>query len=317
MIFGIAGLIAALTPIWVADDLLARLRSRRRRGSTTTIPRVALADGTGLDELMRASEPVIITDLYDQLELTTAPDIDGLRSVAPDSSFPVHRHRADAPYFLYVGDYGAVKTRTDQMTIGPFLEEMFSGSTDAHDDTCTYKLFSIDALDGGVGEIIREMGRQLEAMSERRADPSASGIWIGSEGVTTPLHHDAWTGLLFQPVGSKQVAMYAPHDRHNIYFSSPFQPTSPWTSLPARSREADPHEFPRLARSTRHEGLLEAGDALFIPPYWSHEVEALEPNISIPFRFATRRADHINPGFLRPAVEIFHKKYLAASQPTP
>jgi hypothetical protein len=326
---GIAGLIAALTPIWIADHLVSALRTRARRGHPTTIPRVALADGNTLAELMEADRPVIITDLYERLELTTRPDVAGLRSIAPGSSFPVHRHHAGAPYFLYVGDYGAVKMRTDQMTIGPFLEQMFSDhgtahhgtahddtahDDTAHDDTCTYKLFAIDALDGGVGEIIGEMAAQLETMSKRRADPSASGIWIGSEGVTTPLHHDAWTGLLFQPVGSKQVTMYAPHDRRNIYFSSPFRPTSRWTGLPARSSEADPREFPRLARATRHEGLLEAGDTLFIPPYWSHEVQALEPNISIPFRFATRRIDHLNPGFLRPAVEIFHKKYLAVRQ---
>ena len=240
-------------------------------------------------------------------------DVDGLRSVAPTVAFPVHRHRGDAPYFLYVGDYGAVRTRTDEMTIEPFLDEMFSPDG-APDDTCTYKLFAIEALDGGIGTIIREMGAQLEEMSGRRADPAASGVWIGSTGVTTPLHHDAWTGLLFQPVGSKRVAMYAPHDRHNVYFSSPFRPESRWTGLPARSIEADRREFPRLSRAIRHEGVLEAGDTLFIPPFWSHEVQALEPNISIPFRFTTRPIDHLNPGFLRPAVEIFHKKYVATSR---
>ena len=53
------------------------------------------------------------------------------------------------------------------------------------------------------------------------------------------------------------------------------------------------------------------GETLFIPPYWSHEVEALEPNVSIPFRFAARPIDHLNPGFLRPAVEVFHRKFTA------
>jgi hypothetical protein len=308
---GITGLIVVLTPIWIIDRVVAEFRTRGRRGRPSAIPRVSLADGAGLAELMDAGRPLIITDLYERLELAAAPDIDGLRGVAPEAPFPVHRHRPDAPYFLYVGDYGAVKTRTDQMTIGPFLDEMFDGGAERDNDTCTYKLFAIDALEGGVGDIIREMGDQLEAMTRRRADASASGIWIGSEGVITPLHHDAWTGLLFQPVGSKRIVMYAPSDRHNVYFSSPLRPTSRWTGLPARSSDADPAEFPRLRRATRHEGVLEAGDTLFIPPYWSHEVEALEPNISIPFRFATRRIDHLNPGFLRPAVEIFRKKYVA------
>ena len=309
----VGGLIVVLTPIWVVDRLVAWVRTRRRRGGSVAIPRVSLSDGIGLAALMDAGRPVIISDLYSRVDLAIRPDVDGLRSVAPAELFAVPRHRADAPYFLYVGDYGAERTRTDRMTIGPFLDEMFApGGVDT--DSCTYKLFAIDALDGGVGDIIREMGTRLEEMSGRRADPSASGIWIGSEGVTTPLHHDAWTGLLFQPVGSKRVAMYAPHDRGNIYFCSPFRPTGRWSRLPARSAEAEPWTFPRVSRAVRHEGTLRAGDTLFIPPYWSHEVEALEANISIPFRFATRRIDHLNPGFLRPAVEIFHKKYVATSR---
>ena len=58
------------------------------------------------------------------------------------------------------------------------------------------------------------------------------------------------------------------------------------------------------------QATLQAGDALFIPAFWSHEIEALEANISIPFRFGTRIVDQVNPGFLRPAFEIFNRKYL-------
>jgi len=313
IMLAVGGLIAVLVPIWLADRARSWIRTRRRRGSTVPLERVALADGRSLAEVMDAGRPVIITDLYDALDLTTAPDLTGLRSLASAGTFRVKRHRADAPYFLYVGDYGAEKLRTDEMAIGPFLDDLFGETTD-DGEVCTYKLFAIDELDGRIGGIIGEMAEQLETLGQRRADPAASGIWIGSRGVTTPLHHDAWTGLLFQPVGSKRVAMYAPVDRSNIYFSSPFRPTSRWTGLPARSSEADQADFPRLARATRYEGRLEAGETLFIPPYWSHEVEALEPNVSIPFRFATRPLDHLNPGFLRPAVEVFHKKYLTASR---
>ena len=127
--------------------------------------------------------------------------------------------------------------------------------------------------------------------------------------MVTPLHHDAWTGILFQMDGSKRVAMYSPTDRANLSFVSPFSPTERWSTLPPRSAEADPDDHPLLAHTTRHEAQLDAGEALFIPPYWPHEVEALESNISIPFRFGTRRVDYVNPGFLRPAVEVFHAKY--------
>jgi hypothetical protein len=113
--------------------------------------------------------------------------------------------------------------------------------------------------------------------------------------------------------GSKRVLMFPPSERPNLYFTSPLAATDRWSTLPARSDDADPSEFPLYARAHRYEGQLEAGDVLFIPAFWSHEIEALEPNISIPYRFGTRPADQLNPGFLRPAYEIFHRKFVAGS----
>ncbi len=305
---GVAGLVGVLTPIWLVDRGVSQLRTRGRPdGDVRAIDRVELGQVDDLAAIMDEGRPVVIRDLYERLDLTVRPDLEGLRTVAPTTPFRVHRHRASAPYFLYVGDYGAERLSSDDMTIGPFLDELWAGS----DETVTYKLFAIDALDGGIGDIVREMAEQLQAWSGRKADPRFSGIWIGSTGATTPLHHDAWTGLLFQPVGSKRVVMYGPEDRRNIYFSSPFAPTSRWSELPARSRETDDEAYPRFRRARRYETVLEEGETLFIPPFWAHEIEALEPNVSIPFRFATRRRDHLNPGFLRPAVEVLHNKVTA------
>jgi hypothetical protein len=133
-------------------------------------------------------------------------------------------------------------------------------------------------------------------------------VWIGSTGVVTPLHHDAWPGILFQTEGSKRVAMYSPRDRSNLSFRNPLAGTGRWSTLPGRSADADPTDFPRLAHAVRHETRLHAGDALVIPPFWAHEVEALEPNISIPFRFAGSKLTYLNPGFLRPASELLRRQ---------
>ena len=300
------GLIVILTPIWLIDCGLSRLRTMVRAGGTREIERMSL-NNTDLPSVLRRGVPVILTDLYERLELTVRPDLHGLRSIGDGHPFPVTRHSAERPFFLYVGDYGATRVRTDHLTITEFFDDLWIDT----EEQSTYKLFARDGLGGGIGSIIEEMADQLEQLAGRAADVHASGIWIGSKRVTTPLHHDAWTGLLFQPVGSKQVVMFGPEDRGNIYFSSPFRPTSRWSRLPARSREADRSQFPRLARAVRFEARLGEGETLFIPPYWSHEVEALEPNVSIPFRFAARPIDHLNPGFLRPAVEVFHRKLMA------
>ena len=309
-----AGLVGVLTPLWWADRARAALRTRRTRPARVAVPVVEIDHLDDLTDIVDGPSPVIVSGFVDRLDLEHPADLDGLRRIADhtDSAFPVARHRDDAPYFLYVGDYGSEKVATERLTLHEFLDDLFGPDTAERDpDRTTYQLFSVDRLDGQVGHVVDRMAERLGPATGRRPDRSASGSWVGSRGCVTPLHHDAWTGLLVQTHGSKRVALYHPDDRRNVYFSSPFRPTSRWSELPARSSEADPDRFPRLRRATRWETVLDAGQALFIPPYWSHEVEALDANISIPFRFRPRARDHLDPGFLRPAVEILHRKVAA------
>jgi hypothetical protein len=305
----LTGLLVVLVPIWMVHRFVSGLLVRRSTGSRTPIDRVAAAD-VDLDEVIAGNRPVVISGLTDRLRLPLVPDLDGLRELARTNttSFTVKSHSAHAPYFLYVGDYGAEQVGADEMTLATFLDSMFGEGPTG--DTCTYRLFGVNDLDGDIGRIIDTMSEGLAALTDRRPDRAASGIWIGSSGVVTPLHHDAWTGLLFQMTGSKRVLMFPPTERPNLYFTSPFAAKDRWSRLPGRSDDADPAGFPRFARAHGFEAQLDAGDVLFIPAFWSHEIEALEANISIPFRFGTRTIDQLNPGFLRPAFEVFHRKYV-------
>ncbi|NQY58213.1 MAG: cupin-like domain-containing protein [Ilumatobacteraceae bacterium] len=307
----VGALVALLTPLFFAHRAFHRWRSRRELPpAVTPIPSVGL-DERSLADIIDGDEPVIVTGLVEALTLARTPDVSGLRAMASDhpERFPVKVHKDHSPYFLYVGDYGAELDRVEEHDLASFLDAMFvDGPADGE---CTYRLFSTRDLNGEVGTIVDELATALEAHTGRRAERDASGLWIGSTGVTTPLHHDAWTGILFQFEGSKDVVMYGPDDRPNLYFTSPYAATDRWSTLPGRSRDAGDADYPDLARAQRWEGRLEAGDALFIPAFWAHEVEALEANISIPFRFATRPSDYANPGFLRPAYEILHGKLAA------
>jgi hypothetical protein len=315
----LTGLLVVLVPVWAVHRFFSGLLVRRSTGSRTAIERVAAAD-VDLDEVIAGHRPVVISGLVERLGLPLVPDLEGLRELAQSNTttFKVRSHSAHAPYFLYVGDYGSELVGTDEMNLATFLDSMF-GDAASSDDTCTYRLFGVSDLDGDIGRIIDTMSEGLAALTDRRPDRAASGIWIGSSGVVTPLHHDAWTGLLFQMTGSKRVLMFPPTERPNLYFTSPFAAKDRWSMLPGRSGDADPTGFPRFARANGFEAQLDAGDVLFIPAFWSHEIEALEANISIPFRFGTRTIDHLNPGFLRPAYEVFHRKYVepARSHPAP
>lgn len=104
-------------------------------------------------------------------------------------------------------------------------------------------------------------------------------LWIGPAGTFTPLHHDLTNNLLVQVVGRKRVVLAAANETANLYndthvFSRIRDVTDPAIDLKA---------YPRLADVTFHEVVLEAGDALFIPIGWWHQVEALDFSISLTF----------------------------------
>lgn len=308
-LLALCGVIVVLFPLWLAQLAITRVTTARRSPTPVEIPRVDFAS-TDLQTLMKRRTPVIIRGLTDALDLAVLPDLDGLRTLAERDGHPfrVKTHRDDAPYFLYRGDYGAELDHASTMDLDEFLSFMFD--RDQAPGTCTYRLFSVADLDGRVGDIVDDVANALGTLTDATPDRQASGLWIGSRGVVTPLHHDAWTGLLFQFHGAKRIRMFAPGDRANLYFSSPLRPRSVWSRLPGRSSDADPDRFPRFARATPHDGELNPGEVLFIPPFWSHEIEALEANISMPFRFTTGAREYLDPGFLVPAIEIFDAKFV-------
>ena len=307
---GLVGLIALLTPLWFAQLAMSRLRTTRRQQTVGDVPRVDIADAD-LDALIKARRPVVITGLIDSLDLDVVPDVDGFRSLGRDGAvapFTVKTHRDTAPFFLYRGDYGAELDHATTMQLDEFADFMFDN--EQAPGTCTYRLFGVNDLDGRVRAIVDDIAARLRPLTSIVPDPRASGLWIGSRNVVTPLHHDAWTGLLFQFHGAKRIRMFAPADRANLSFSSPWSPTAVWSTLPGRSAEADPDRFPRFANATPFDATLESGEVLYIPPFWAHEIEALEPNISMPFRFKAGPREYLDPGFLIPAYEIFDAKFL-------
>lgn len=298
---GLVALVAVLTPVWFVHDRALRLAASRRSGRTEPIRRVR-ADEVTIDGLLADGRPVIVEGLAGQLGIATAATAASLRDRAGDATVDVAFHDAAAPYFLYSGGYGAEIDHRRTMPVDEFLDMMFGPGPDP--GTVVYQLFGVRACGGRIAAEIDEFDRAITAASSHGTEARFSGIWIGSTGVVTPLHHDAWPGLLFQTEGRKRVAMYAPADRPNLSFRTPLVGAGRWSDLPARSSEADPDHFPRLAHTTRYEAELGPGDALYIPPFWPHEMEGLEPNISVPFRFAQFRRSYLDPGFLRPASEL-------------
>ena len=297
-----AVLVAVLTPMSLLHDAWSR---RRRSGGTVDIPRVDAAD-TSIRGLLTDGRPVVVKGLAGHIGARSA-DLDDLRDLARHHPARVGVDFVDPanPYFLYTGDYGTTVARHERLPFGDLLDLLFEEGTG---DEVVYQLFGPSGVGGAVGEVIDDLSAAISRADGGGTVRDASGIWIGSPGVVTPLHHDAWPGLLFQTEGRKAVTMFEPGDRGKLYFNFPIPVGSRWSRLPGRSAEANRIEFPRFADARRHVAVLEPGDVLFIPTFWAHEMEALTANISIPLRLRSPRSTYLDPGFLRPAAEVLDGK---------
>lgn len=99
-------------------------------------------------------------------------------------------------------------------------------------------------------------------------------LWIGPHGTFTPAHHDLTNNLFLQVHGSKEFRLASSlalleleNDRH-CYLAS---------SLTETDKRRNAEGQPPLSFTV----TLEAGDILFIPLGWWHEVSGLSPSISL------------------------------------
>jgi len=99
--------------------------------------------------------------------------------------------------------------------------------------------------------------------------PEASELFVGMQGVETPLHFDERENLFFQARGCKEVCLFPWTDYVRLY---PFPVTHPCDrqSMVGNPRMPDLEAFPRFAEATGYTGQLEAGDLLYIPYGWWH-----------------------------------------------
>lgn len=123
-----------------------------------------------------------------------------------------------------------------------------------------------------------------------RPEPTRMGLWIGPAGTHTPLHHDTDDSMFCQVLGRKRLRLAPPES----------------IALLDRSRGVyshwDPRDDAELAAGPEAlvELVLAPGEALFIPAGWWHQVDALDPSISVSILQLAWPNDHgwYHPGSL-------------------
>jgi len=102
-------------------------------------------------------------------------------------------------------------------------------------------------------------------------------FWIGPTGTVTPLHCDYDDNIFAQIWGSKRIVLSPPHHDQFLYpreanailFGSPFNPEAP-----------DFEKFPLARQATMIECILHAGELLYVPAGWYHQVRSLSFSLS-------------------------------------
>ncbi|MEK1911758.1 MAG: cupin-like domain-containing protein [Pseudomonas chlororaphis] len=107
-------------------------------------------------------------------------------------------------------------------------------------------------------------------------------IWIGPKGTLTPLHRDDTDNLFAQVWGQKSFILAAPHHREALGTWS----TAPQGGLDGCEVNPDAPDYERFPASrdvTFLRVILEAGDLLFLPEGWFHQVQSVSTSLSVNF----------------------------------
>ena len=126
-------------------------------------------------------------------------------------------------------------------------------------------------------------GDCLPGFAAANAMPLAGGtgprIWLGS-AANISTHYDTFDNLACVIAGRRRFTLYSPEVIGQLYIG-PIDNTmsGPPVSLAASDPEASAAKYPRFeaVRDQRFMADLEAGDALYMPKLWWHQVESTAP----------------------------------------
>ncbi|RZJ09015.1 MAG: cupin-like domain-containing protein [Rubrivivax sp.] len=138
----------------------------------------------------------------------------------------------------------------------------------------------------------------------------APRIWIGNRA-TVPAHFDDSHNIAAVAAGRRRFTLLPPQCAPLLYLGPPdYAPTPAPMSVVPDLHRADPAQFPCVHEALQQAVVaeLEPGDALYIPPLWFHQVEALAPHLNILMNYwwrpdaAPGRADDLHMAAMRLAM---------------
>ena len=97
---------------------------------------------------------------------------------------------------------------------------------------------------------------------------------VASNGVQLWTHYDVMDNLLVQVTGRKRAVLFSPEDLPYLYLEGD---KSKVVDIDFPNLEI----YPEFSKVTFHEFIMEAGDILFIPALWFHNMTSLEFSVAV------------------------------------
>ncbi len=165
--------------------------------------------------------------------------------------------------------------------VGDYINTAFAADRAMQDMTM---LAYLDLIEQGVHDLPPYLGnlelRELNSLCHWPGYLGKMGpprFWLGPQGTVTPLHCDYDDNIFAQIWGSKRITLSPPHHDQFLYpreanpilCGSPFDPEAP-----------DYEKFPLARQASMIEVIVNAGDMLYVPAGWYHQVRALTFSLS-------------------------------------
>lgn len=197
--------------------------------------------------------------------------LDHLASVAGDISLPVFKSRT--PVFSPEVNHAFDRMRV-LMRFGEYVQMMKDGGAN---DGCYYYL-ATTPFGKSYPELEKDVDFSYFITKREKAEPH---IWISMSGTVTPLHFDPYEKHNLHALirGRKRFVLYEPEQSR---FLTPYPPEERIQQFSRVDLNApDLRQFPDFPKAQGLECLLEAGDMLFLPMWWWHQVTTESTAISV------------------------------------
>ncbi len=169
--------------------------------------------------------------------------------------------------YFYNSDFTGLNFESHTTPLTQVLDKIFKHHTDALPPCFYIGSTSVDTWLPGF--------RQHNDLALNTQNPLVS-IWIGNAS-RIACHYDTSDNMACVAVGKRRFTLFPPEQVGNLYPGPiDFTPSGQAISLVDFSAP-DYEKFPRFREALKHAQVaeMEAGDALFLPSMWWHNVEAL------------------------------------------